>query len=173
MDAKKKRKLRKMGGRVTTVAEFLDLSEAEQVVIEMRLELAAAVRKRRAAARVTQAALAKAIGSSQGRVAKMEGGDPQASIESLVRALAALGGKPRLKVALFCLSRNVTSPNHGYPWRSRQMSKRTRRHHTAEQKAEALRRHRVKKEDVSAICEDGRTTASRAARCIGAEGCLS
>jgi hypothetical protein len=29
----------------------------------------------------------------------MEGGDPQASIESLVRALAVLGAKPRLKVA--------------------------------------------------------------------------
>ncbi|HKP59830.1 MAG TPA: helix-turn-helix domain-containing protein [Polyangiales bacterium] len=68
-------------------------------VIELRLELAAAVRKRRTAAGITQAALAKAIGSSQARVAKMGGGDPQASIESLVRALAVLGAKPRLKVA--------------------------------------------------------------------------
>lgn len=99
MDAKKKRKLQKMGGRVTTVAEFLDLSDAEQAIIELRLELATAVRKRRTAARVTQAALAKAIGSSQARIAKMEGGDPQASIESLIRALAALGANPRLKVA--------------------------------------------------------------------------
>jgi DNA-binding XRE family transcriptional regulator len=99
MDAKKKRKLQKMGGRVTTVAEFLDLSEAEAAVVELRLELAGAMRKKRTAAGMTQAQLAKAIGSSQARVAKMEGGDPQASIESLVRALAALGAKPRLKVA--------------------------------------------------------------------------
>jgi predicted XRE-type DNA-binding protein len=99
MDAKKKRKLQKMGGRVATVAEFLALSEAEAAVVELRLELAGAVRKKRTAARMTQAQLAKAIGSSQARVAKMEGGDPQASIESLVRALAALGAKPRLKVA--------------------------------------------------------------------------
>lgn len=99
MDAKKKRKLRKLGGRVTTVAEFLDLNEAEQAIVELRLDLAAALRRRRTAARMTQAALAKAIGSSQARVAKMEGGDPQSSIESLVRALAVLGGKPRLKVA--------------------------------------------------------------------------
>jgi predicted transcriptional regulator len=99
MDAKKKRKLQKMGGRVATVAEFLDLSVAEAAVVELRLELAGAVRRKRAAARMTQAQLAKAIGSSQARVAKMEGGDPQASIESLVRALAALGAKPRLKVA--------------------------------------------------------------------------
>ena len=99
MDAKKKRKLQKMGGRMATVAEFLDLSEAETAVVELRLELAGAVRKKRDAAGMTQAQLAKAIGSSQARVAKMEGGDPQASIESLVRALAALGAKPRLKVA--------------------------------------------------------------------------
>jgi DNA-binding XRE family transcriptional regulator len=99
MDAKKKRKLQKMGGRVATVAEFIDLSEAEAAVVELRLELAGAVRKKRAAAGMTQAQLAKAIGSSQARVAKMEGGDPQASIESLVRALAALGAKARLKVA--------------------------------------------------------------------------
>jgi DNA-binding XRE family transcriptional regulator len=99
MGAKKKRKLQKMGGRVATVAEFLDLGEAEAAVVELRLELAGAVRKKRAAAGMTQAQLAKAIGSSQARVAKMEGGDPQASIESLVRALAALGAKPRLKVA--------------------------------------------------------------------------
>jgi DNA-binding XRE family transcriptional regulator len=99
MDAKKRRKLKKLGGRVTTVAEFLGLHEAEEAIIELRLELSAAVKKRRTAASITQAALAKAIGSSQARVAKMEGGDPQASIESLVRALAVLGAKPRLKVA--------------------------------------------------------------------------
>jgi predicted transcriptional regulator len=50
---------------------------------------------------MTQAALAKTIGSSQARVAKMEGGDPQASIESLVRALAAHGGKRRLKMVWY------------------------------------------------------------------------
>jgi len=81
------------------VGKFLDLSDADQAVIELRLELAASVRKRRVAARITQAALAKALGSSQARVAKMEEGDPQASIESLVRALAVLGAKLRLKLA--------------------------------------------------------------------------
>jgi predicted XRE-type DNA-binding protein len=99
MDGKKRRKLRSMGGRVTSVKEFLGLTDAEAAVVELRLQLAEAVRKRRIAARLSQAGLANAIGSSQSRVAKMEGGDPQASIESLVRALAALGAKPRLNVA--------------------------------------------------------------------------
>jgi len=99
MDSKKRHKLERMGGRISTVADFLGLTEAEEAVVELRLQLAAAVRIKRVGARLTQAELARAIGSSQSRVAKMENGDPQASIESLVRALAALGGKPRLKVA--------------------------------------------------------------------------
>lgn len=99
MDAKKLKRLKKMGGRVTTVKELLGLTDADEVIIELRLQLAQAVRQRRMAAGITQAALAKAIGSSQSRVAKMEGGDPQASLESLVSAVIAVGGKPKLKVA--------------------------------------------------------------------------
>jgi transposase len=34
------------------------------------------------------------------------------------------------------------------------MAKRTRRRHSAEQKAEALKRHHLQKQDVSTICED-------------------
>jgi ribosome-binding protein aMBF1 (putative translation factor) len=93
MDAKKRRKLAKLGGRVTTPQGFLGLSDADTTIVELRLELAEAVRRRRLAAGLTQAELAKAIGSSQSRVAKMESGDPQASLESLVRALVAAGGR--------------------------------------------------------------------------------
>jgi DNA-binding XRE family transcriptional regulator len=99
MDAKKLKKLAKMGGRVTTVKELLGLTDADEAIIEMRLQLAKVVRERRHAAGITQAALAKAIGSSQSRIAKMEGGDPHASLESLVAAVIAVGGKPKLKVA--------------------------------------------------------------------------
>jgi ribosome-binding protein aMBF1 (putative translation factor) len=99
MDARKRKKLEKMGGRVTSTQDFLGLTDAEAAIVEMRLGLAEAVRKQRLASGLTQAALAKAIGSSQSRVAKMEGGDPQASLESLVRALVAAGGRPKLKVA--------------------------------------------------------------------------
>lgn len=34
------------------------------------------------------------------------------------------------------------------------MTKRTRRRHTAEQKADALKRHHLQKQEVSTICED-------------------
>jgi len=66
MDSRKKRKLREMGGRVTTAAEFLGLSQAEAIVVELRLELADAVRKKRTASGMTQAELAKAMGVEPG-----------------------------------------------------------------------------------------------------------
>lgn len=99
MDEKKKRASEKMGGRVTTLQEFLGLSDIEVAIMDMRIDLARALRKRRAAAGVTQTELAKAIGSSQSRVAKMEAGDPDVSLELLMRAILAVGGKPKLKVA--------------------------------------------------------------------------
>jgi DNA-binding XRE family transcriptional regulator len=98
MDAKKLKALKQMGGRVTTVQEFLGLTNVEMAVIEARLELARTVRERRKTAGVTQTQLAKSVRSSQARIAKMEGGDPQASIESFIRALAALGMRVRLTV---------------------------------------------------------------------------
>jgi predicted XRE-type DNA-binding protein len=98
MDAKKAKTLKLMGGRVTTVADFLRLSAEDMAVIEARLTLAKAVKERRLQAGMTQIQLAKLIRSSQARVAKMEGGDPQASIESLIRALTAAGSRVKLTV---------------------------------------------------------------------------
>jgi predicted XRE-type DNA-binding protein len=99
MDIKKKNKLKKLGGRVTSVREFLGLSQAEAAVVEIRVELAAAVREKRLAAGLSQAELASAVGSTQSRVAKIEAADPQASLESMVRALAAAGARVYLRVA--------------------------------------------------------------------------
>lgn len=98
MSVKKLRELRKSGGRVSTVEELLGLSEEDMAVIEARLTLARAVRAGRTEAGLTQAELAKRIRSSQARVAKMEGGDPQASIESMIRALTAAGSTLKLTI---------------------------------------------------------------------------
>jgi ribosome-binding protein aMBF1 (putative translation factor) len=98
MDAKKRKKLKQLGGRVTTVKEFLKLTDEDMAVIEARIAIAAAIRKGRTAAGLTQADLAKRIGSSQARVAKMEGGDSQASLESMIRALGATGYRAHVKI---------------------------------------------------------------------------
>jgi ribosome-binding protein aMBF1 (putative translation factor) len=87
----KKRALMAAGWRVGTPAEFLRLTEAESALVEIRLGLSSLLRKRRARLGWTQERIAKEIGSSQSRLAKMEGSDSTVSIDLLVRALLRLG----------------------------------------------------------------------------------
>lgn len=91
MKAAKRKSLEKAGWRVGTVAEFLGLSAEEASLVEMKLSLARSIKARRLKHRLSQAALAKRIGSSQSRVAKMEIADGSVSLDLLVRALLALG----------------------------------------------------------------------------------
>lgn len=91
MDKRKREKLAKKGWAVGSAAEFLDLSAEESAYIEMKLALSEKLRERRRRHKLTQAELAKAIHSSQSRVAKMEAGDPTVSIDLLVKSLLALG----------------------------------------------------------------------------------
>jgi DNA-binding XRE family transcriptional regulator len=91
MKAAKRKRLEAAGWRVGNADEFLGLSHAEATIVELRLDLARNVREQRAKAKMTQDALAKGIGSSQSRVAKMEKGDAAVSIDLLLRALFFLG----------------------------------------------------------------------------------
>jgi DNA-binding XRE family transcriptional regulator len=95
MTAERRKRLESAGWKVGTVQEFLGLSETEAALIEIRFALARGLRARRVRRHLTQAALARRLGSSQSRVAKMETGDPSVSIDLLVRALLALGADPR------------------------------------------------------------------------------
>jgi len=91
MKKSKKTKLEAAGWRVGSAAEFLDLTKEEASLIEMKIGLADSIRKRRQARKLTQTQLAKRLGSSQSRVAKMEIADPSVSMDLLVRALLELG----------------------------------------------------------------------------------
>lgn len=95
MDVNKRKRLEAGGFAVGSAADFLELSPAEAALVDMRLALSAALRERRTAAGLTQAALARRVGSSQSRVAKMEAGDPSVSLDLLVRALLAAGASRR------------------------------------------------------------------------------
>ena len=90
-----KRRLEKAGWRVGTAAEFLNLSPEEEALVNMRLALAGAVRGRRARLGFSQSELARRLGSSQSRVAKIEAAESNVSFDLLVRALLATGAKPR------------------------------------------------------------------------------
>ena len=91
MDARQKRRLETDGWRFGSYADFLNLTDAEVMLVELRASLAAALKARRARLGVTQVELAKRLRSSQSRVAKMEAGNPAVSFELLMRALLVLG----------------------------------------------------------------------------------
>jgi DNA-binding XRE family transcriptional regulator len=91
MKQAKRERLEAAGWRIGSAADFLGLSKEEAAFVEMKLALAASLRRRRQARRLTQTQLAKRIGSSQSRVAKMEAADPSVSIDLLMRSLLAMG----------------------------------------------------------------------------------
>lgn len=91
MDAAKRERLEKAGFQVGTVAEFLGLTPEENELVEIKVALSAALRKRRRESNVSQTDLAERMRSSQSRVAKMEAGDPRVSLDLLVRALVTSG----------------------------------------------------------------------------------
>ena len=91
MKASKRKKLEAAGWKVGSASEFLELSDAEVMLVNMKLALAKKVKELRQSKRITQNELAALIGSSQSRVAKLETADRSVSMELLVRSLAALG----------------------------------------------------------------------------------
>jgi DNA-binding XRE family transcriptional regulator len=91
MDAKKRKHLEAAGWQVGSAAEFLKLTPEEAALVEMRVALSRSLKERRLAAGLTQIGLAKQLGSSQSRVAKLEAADPSVSLELLIRALLAAG----------------------------------------------------------------------------------
>ena len=95
MKKTKRAVLEARGWRLGSAAEFLDLSPAEAAFVETKLALSRSLRDRRTMQGVSQAALAKRIQSSQSRIAKMEAADPTVSVDLLLRALFALGARPR------------------------------------------------------------------------------
>jgi len=87
----KRERLEAAGWQVGNASDFLGLTKEESAFVEMKLALADSVRRRRQARRLTQTHLAKRIGSSQSRVAKMEAADPSVSIDLLIRTLLEMG----------------------------------------------------------------------------------
>jgi ribosome-binding protein aMBF1 (putative translation factor) len=91
MRSSKQKRLESKGWKVGSTKEFLGLSSQEEAYIEIKLRLAETLRNQRLRRQMTQSDLAKAIKSSQSRVAKMEAGESSVSLDLLVRTLLALG----------------------------------------------------------------------------------
>jgi len=95
MEKAKKKRLEKKGWRIWSTVEFLDLTPEENRYTELKLALGVHLMRRWRSRRLSQETLAKLLGSSQSRVAKMEAADPSVSLDLLVRSLLALGSSEK------------------------------------------------------------------------------
>jgi DNA-binding XRE family transcriptional regulator len=91
MNKKKRKQLEDKGFQVGSAADFLNLTPEEEAYIDIRLDISNLVKAQRAKKGWTQEQLARAIGSSQSRIAKLEGGDPGISLDLMIKALLQLG----------------------------------------------------------------------------------
>jgi predicted XRE-type DNA-binding protein len=95
MKKEQKERFEKAGWKVGTASEFLGMTEAEQALVETKLRLGDAVRALRVQNNLSQAGLAKLMGSSQPRVAKLENRDPEVSLDLQMKAIFAVSAKAR------------------------------------------------------------------------------
>jgi DNA-binding XRE family transcriptional regulator len=92
MDKKMRQRLEAAGFRVGDAEDFLGLTDEERRLVELRLAVSRAVRRRREERGLTQQQLAAKLKSSQSRVAKIEAGAADVSLDLSLRALFAAGG---------------------------------------------------------------------------------
>lgn len=101
MENTKKNKLEAKGWTVGDIDEFLGLDEAEMTIVEMKVALAKALVEKRKSSNVTQVNMAKIIGSSQSRVAKIEKADSSVSLELMIKSFISLGATKKDIVKVF------------------------------------------------------------------------
>src|SRR5436190_21524804 len=97
MDTAKRKALEAAGWRFGDAADFLGMSDEERQMLDARVEAALAVRRQRKAMKLSQKQLASRIKTSQPRVAKIERAAADVSLDQILRAFAAAGGRIVLK----------------------------------------------------------------------------
>jgi|SRR5436190_17692971 len=97
MDTAKRKALEAAGWRFGDAADFLGMSDEERQMLDARVEAALAVRRQRKAMKLSQKQLASRIKTSQPRVAKIERAAADVSLDQILRAFAAAGGRIAVK----------------------------------------------------------------------------
>jgi predicted XRE-type DNA-binding protein len=93
MDAAKRKALEAAGWNVGDAADFLEMTAEERQLLDARVELALAIRRQRKALKLSQKELGARLKTSQPRVAKIERAASDVSLDQLVRAYTAAGGR--------------------------------------------------------------------------------
>jgi predicted XRE-type DNA-binding protein len=106
----KRKKLEKAGWRVGDAADLLGMSEEERQLLDARVKLAMAIRKQREISKLSQKQLGERLHTSQPRVAKIERAAADVSLDQLVRAFAAAGGKFEVQTSPVPSTRKSAKP---------------------------------------------------------------
>jgi len=93
MDVHKRKSLEAAGWKVGDAADFLEMSDEERQLLDARVQLALAIRRQRALHQMSQKQLGEKLKTSQPRIAKIERAAADVSLDQLVRAFTAAGGR--------------------------------------------------------------------------------
>jgi transcriptional regulator with XRE-family HTH domain len=93
MELEKRKALEAAGWRFGDAADFLGMSEQERQLLDARMEMALAVRRLREALNLSQKQLGVRIKTSQPRIAKIEQAASDVSLDQILRAFTAAGGR--------------------------------------------------------------------------------
>lgn len=110
MDATKRKAIEAAGWKVGDAADFLGMSDEERQLLDTRVELAMAVRRQREALHLSQKQLGAILKTSQPRVAKIERAASDVSMDQLVRAFTAAGGRIAVKTAKLKAKKSRKAP---------------------------------------------------------------
>jgi len=99
MDTTKRKALEAAGWKIGDAADFLEMSDEERQLLDARVSLALAIRNQREALDLSQKELGARLKTSQPRVAKIERAASDVSLDQLVRAFTAVGGRIVIKSA--------------------------------------------------------------------------
>ena len=106
MNKKKRQTLEEAGFVVGNSGDLLGLTEEERGLVELRVAVSRAIRARREQQSLTQTQVAKRMGTSQPRFAKIEACAPDVSLDLMFRSLFALGGGMKDLRAIFFPRKN-------------------------------------------------------------------
>ena len=110
MNDTKRKALEAAGWMFGDAADFLEMSDQERQLLDTRVELALAVRRQRKAAHLSQKELGMRLKTSQPRIAKIERAAADVSLDQLVSAFTAAGGKIIVRSAT-TKSKKITNAN--------------------------------------------------------------
>ncbi|HZF13312.1 MAG TPA: helix-turn-helix transcriptional regulator [Thermoanaerobaculia bacterium] len=91
MDPDRKSRLEAAGFKFGTVGELFGLTQAEEELVEMKVAISEAIRELREVHSLSQADLARLIGTGQARVSKLERSSESTSLDTLFRCMLVLG----------------------------------------------------------------------------------